>query len=66
MDLLTICYCSFPNQLHSSFPYLYTVGINDKGLRTKEQNTFSKQVAFQSNANHLLVESKGYIKFEVM
>ena len=38
-------------------------------MPTKASNIYHlniKQVAFQSNANHLLAESMGYIKFEGM
>ena len=35
-------------------------------LHGKLAHTYFRQVAFQSNANHPLAESMGYIKFEGM
>ena len=57
----------------SSSEQTQTDGQTDRHTHTQTQlkllpNTYTdgKQVAFQSNANHPLAESMGYIKFEGM
>ena len=47
---------------HVRFP----LGITAEKSFQSEQNAHGKQVAFQSNTNHPLAESMGYIKFEGM
>ena len=57
---------SHPKESPYRFPGGLFSNLGGDGWDLMVSEHFSIQVAFQSNANHPLVESTGYIKFEGM